>query len=76
MGIMGYQNSSWDICDLSKKVSGPRHYNFKIPFMGPIFGPETYILFSCDSSSICSNRCHVLVVDVDVVVAILLYIVK
>ena len=46
MGIMGYQNSSWDICDLSKKVSGPRHYNFKIPFMGPIFGPETYILLA------------------------------
>ena len=47
------------------------------------FGPFWYlfllnlgVIFSCDSSSICSNRCHVLVVvDVDVV-AILLYIVK
>ena len=26
---MGYQNSSWDICDLTKKVSGPKK------FLGP-----------------------------------------
>ena len=24
VGVMGYQNSSWDICDLTKKVSGPK----------------------------------------------------
>ena len=24
VGVMGYQNSSWDICDLTKKVTGPK----------------------------------------------------
>ena len=26
VGVMGYQNSSWDICDLTKKVSGPKNF--------------------------------------------------
>ena len=26
IGVMGYQNSSWDICDLTKKVSGPKKF--------------------------------------------------
>ena len=25
VGVMGYQNSSWDICDLTKKVMGPKN---------------------------------------------------
>ena len=25
VGIMEYQNSSWDLCDLTKKVSAPKY---------------------------------------------------
>ena len=35
-GVMGYQNSSWDICDPIKKVSGPKI------FSGPIPGPAKF----------------------------------
>ena len=26
VGVMGYQNSSWDICDLTKKVTGSKKF--------------------------------------------------
>ena len=35
-GVMGYQNSSWDICDPIKKVSGPKI------FSGPTPGPAKF----------------------------------
>ena len=25
VGVMEYQNSSWDLCDLTKKVSAPKY---------------------------------------------------
>ena len=26
VGVMGYQNSIWDTCDLTKEVPGPKNY--------------------------------------------------
>ena len=37
VGVMGYQNSSWDICDLTKKASGP---NISL---GPAQGPAKFV---------------------------------